>query len=380
MKNKVEKMFENLDSWIVNNNYKYVECNSVPSVLRTNNRHINALLRLFFKIFPYNLRIDNESDYVVTPQTCVSLLKAYCYDSNYQVQRMLFERMLKLRSTKTKYFSISQGISISVRMYENSKDDPTPLNTVWFGEYLLEATTKVISEHERKELLISISNYLIEELGYKNYLDKGVFFYYGPTLQKEVYNASAIISSFLIKVGTLYSICKYKYLGERGIKYILSVQNDDGSWFYAGYPCKKSIDNFHMSYVLQALISIKDSISFDISKEIELGIQYYLTLFKEEGRYTIPIRYDKRYVPYNTWLLLKVDGRDISEAIVFFTKYYPNEKIVDGLVNYLYDKMYNKNKGYFYPNIFIYGKNYVPYMEFQGWYLNALQTYKRMMK
>lgn len=91
---------------------------------------------------------------------------------------------------------MKQGIRIAINLYENSADDPTPLNTIWFGQFLLEEHSKVIEESERKELLYSIVAYLTEELGYVDYGEQGIYFYYGPTLKKEIYNASAIISAF----------------------------------------------------------------------------------------------------------------------------------------------------------------------------------------
>ena len=48
------------------------------------------------------------------------------------------------------------------------------------------------------------------------------------------------------------------------------------------------------------------------------------------------MRYDKRYIPHNTWLFVKVDGRDISEALIFFTKYYVDKEFVEKLIKYTY--------------------------------------------
>lgn len=89
------------------------------------------------------------------------------------------------------------------------------------------------------------------------------------------------------------------------------------------------------------------------------------------------MRYDKRYMPHNTWLFVKVDGRDVAEALVFFTKYVPDKEMVQKLLRYTYDKFYTKKKGYMVPEIFVYGKNRIPYIEFQAWFLYAFQIVKQ---
>ncbi len=373
-KSKVYEIAQRLNQWIEKKDYTYIECNHIPSFLRTKYHKINVIFRTFFKLFPFDVRCLKDEDYIVTPQTCVSLLKAYSEKGDIAAQKRIYERILRLRSSKTKNFALSQAIPIAVQMYQNSKDDPTPLNTVWFGEYVLTASELVIKSQEKKELLLSISEYIVQEVGYKDYEDKGIYFYYGPTLNKEIYNASCVMSAFLIKVGQLYGINRYVILGERGIKYIISVQNFDGSWFYAGSPSRKSIDNFHMSYILQALISVSEGLSFNIKEEIQLGISYYYTLFSAKGKYIVPIRYDRRYIPHNTWLFFQYDGRDVSEALLFFSKFHRDEKMIDGLINLMYDRLYNSQHGYLSAGMFVYGKNRIPYMEYQGWYLNSLEA------
>lgn len=378
----LNQMINGLDKWLQSIQFCYMECNYVPEKLLMNNHHLNVILRTFFRLFPINIRGDKKGDtYPLTPQANVALLKAYNLSKNKKVIQILLKRIRKLRSTKTKHFALKQGIKISISLYENDKDDPTPLNTVWFGQFLLEEQTGIFSKQNKKKLLLSISDYLIEELGYNDHYSEGVYFYYGPTLKKEIYNASALISAFLLRVGHLYDIQLYKTLGERGIQYIVNKQNDDGSWFYASPPERKSIDCFHQSYILQALCIAKDYLPFDISISIEKGTRYYRqSLFKMRGDLIIPIRYDKRYLPRNTWLFQSVDGRDIAEALVFFSKYSYDETMINGLLSYLHKEFYDKKTGAFASEILIWGKNKIPYIEFQAWFLYSLETVSSYIK
>ena len=380
---KVDEMISSLESWLQSNDYNYIECNYVPDKFWLNNKKWNVILRTFFRLCPYNLRnICSSSNGMlpITPQSTVALLKAYSIVGNKVILEKLYKRALDLRSPKTKYFALKQGIKISINLYENSADDPTPLNTVWFGRFLLDEHSGLIPEKEKKYILFSIVNYLLEELGYADHQEDGVYFYYGPTLKKEIYNASAIISAFLIDFGIRYGDDKSIDLGTRGIKYICTKQNEDGSWFYAGSPERPTIDCFHQSYILQAIYSVKDEISLDISRCIEKGLAFYRTLFFKVKNGIRPIRYDKRYTPHNTWLFVKTDGRDIAEALVFFSKYVYDEKIIEGLLEYMYNVFYSKKNGYMYPELFIYGKNKIPYIEFQAWFLYALQIVKSNLR
>lgn len=376
-KNKVDEMITGLSSWLKSVNYKYIECNFVPKQLYTKNEKINAIIRTIFRLSPFNFRrISDMNEVPLTPQSNVALLKAYSIIKDEEILKLLYHRVLQLRSPKTKFFALKQGIQISIRLYENSADDPTPLNTVWFGQFLLDEQSGVISNAEKKELILSIADYIIYELGYVDHGDDGVYFYYGPTLKKEVYNASAIMSAYLVTVGKRYDCKFYSDLGKRGIKYIVKKQNIDGSWFYAGFPERKTIDCFHQSYILQSLFDVKNNLDFNIDDAINSGVNYYYSMFRKNGKYKIPIRYDKRFIPHNTWLFVKVDGRDIAEALVFFSKYHHDENMLDALISYLYDKFYNKKKGFFSPELFIYGKNKIPYIEFQAWFLYSLSVVK----
>ena len=377
MENQVEEMICSLEHWFFKRDYRYIECNHVPASLFGKNPKVNMILRTIYRLSSINLRpktsIDNSP---LTPQTQVALLKAYNLSNNLNVTKYLFERIQELVSPQTRNFALMQGIRISINLYENCPETPTPLNTVWFGQFLLDVPKQIITEDERKSSLLSICRYLVEELGYQDYGDNGIYFYYGPTLTKIIYNASAIISAFLIQVGHRYNIEQYSALGFRGISYIVNKQNDDGSWFYAASPEVPSIDCFHQSYVLQALHSAKELYPELVTNAIHRGEEYYRSMFTNKNRYIIPSRYDKRFTPRNTWLFQRLDGRDISEALIYFSRDSYDGQMLKGLIEYLSEKMYLPKSGYIAPEIFIYGRNRIPYSEFQAWYLYALYVVK----
>ena len=380
--NKVylDEMISSIKSWLVKHDYNYIECNDVPTCLYVENQKINVLIRTFFRLCPINVRnmkLKEGQLFPITPQANVALLKAYSIEKDINVLEKIYDRVLSLQSPKVDNFALKQGIKIAISLYEDSEDDPTPLNTVWFGQFLLEDESGIVAEQERREILISIAKYLINELGYIDYGENGIYFRYGHHIKREVFNASAIISSFLIELGMKYKINEYTQMGKRGIIYICNKQNEEGSWFYAAKPERATIDCFHQAYILQALCKVQDFLDFEIKNVISKGVKFYLSLFENKGEYLIPKRYDKRYMPHNTWLFVKTDGRDIAEALIFFSKFYPRPDLVSKLLSYSYDCFFNKKKGYMYPERFIYGMNRIPYIEFQAWFLYAFNVVKQ---
>jgi hypothetical protein len=368
---KINEMIASLNKWLKSIDYNYYEYSYVPDKLYSKYHWINNFWRLFFRLSIFNLR-GKKTLYPIAPQSLVALLKAYNLLKDTDAISVLLPRLLSLKSVKTKNFALSQGIPIVSSFYKYESSDPAPLNTVWFGQIILDDKSSIFDEKGQKELLLSISNYLIDELGYIDFKEEGIYFHYAPAVKKEIYNASALMSAFLLRVGSKYNIESYKKFGELGIQYVINNQNTNGSWYYM--KGKKNIDNFHHAYILQALLQSKDYISFSIEDNLIRGIQYYRdTMFKYKKEYVIPVRYDKKSsIPLNTWFLQKIDGRDLAEALIFFSKYIYDKKMLDGLISYMYKKMYIHKKGYFVSEILLYGKNKIPYLEFQAWYLYAL--------
>ena len=248
--NKVylDEMISGIKSWLVKHDYNYIECNDVPTCLYVDNQKINVLIRTFFRLCPINVRnmkLKEGQLFPITPQANVALLKAYSIEKDINVLEKIYDRVLSLQSPQVDNFALKQGIKIAISLYEDSEDDPTPLNTVWFGQFLLEDESGIVAEQERREILISIAKYLINELGYIDYGENGIYFRYGHHIKREVFNASAIISSFLIELGMKYKINEYTQMGKRGIIYICNKQNEEGSWFYAAKPERATIDCLH---------------------------------------------------------------------------------------------------------------------------------------
>lgn len=371
-----EEMSEGIRRWLRSVDYSFYECNYMPPKMVSSSHFANAALRTICRMNPFRKSYDASATPPLTPQTTVALLKSAALLPDPRLAALMLGRIKSLKSPKTSNFALRQGITIAIRMYENSADDPTPLNTVWFGQYLLDDTSDAVDETTRRELLYSICAYLTGESGYADFGPEGVYFYYGPTLKKVIFNASALISAFLIRVGDRYADPQLVSLGRRGIHYIIRHQNADGSWYYAMAPERKSIDSFHQSYILQALASVSHHHIEGLREALEKGDAFYRTLLADTSGTLRPRRYDKRYTPLNTWIFVRTDCRDVTEAIVYFCTVRKDAAFAGALIKYLHRHFYDPATGTVAPEIFVYGRNRNPYIEFQAWTLYALALYR----
>ena len=85
---KTDEMIAAVENWLQSQNYSFIECNHVPDRLFGKNPKFNALLRTFFRLFPYNFRNMTRPEsglYPLTPQCLVAMLKAFAISNNLEV-------------------------------------------------------------------------------------------------------------------------------------------------------------------------------------------------------------------------------------------------------------------------------------------------------
>lgn len=375
-----ERMLKEVSKTILAVDCRYWECNSVPASFFCRNAKINSLVRLFFRLCPINFRkAPPDGEYPIMPQQTVALLQAFTRMGDKKTAELLAERALSLRSPMVKNFALSQGSRICISLYDDSAETPTPLNTAWFAESLLLPEFPWVEE-KKKEYLLSIAEFFLRDLGYRSYGEHGIYFYYGYDLHGPVIiNASARISSVLLQIGKKYDILEYVEKGSQGIRFVIHQQRPNGSWSYLDDPQRHFTDSFHQIYIMKSLADAKKYFPNDesLSQTITRAADFYRKVFWPEGKNNRlhPRRYDPDYLPHNSWIFQKLDGRDIAEAIVWFGLYESDDAMMDRLISFLYRHFYNRKKKYFYPEKMLWGTSRIPYFEFQGWYLNSLSAF-----
>jgi hypothetical protein len=100
-----------------------------------------------------------------------------------------------------------------------------------------------------------------------------------------VVNASAYRACLLAKAGAELSEPKYLQAAERNIRFVASVQNEDGSWPYAADGRRRFVDHFHTCFVMKSLTkAIQYIVSAEAERALERCVAYYRShLFDESG-------------------------------------------------------------------------------------------------
>jgi hypothetical protein len=100
-----------------------------------------------------------------------------------------------------------------------------------------------------------------------------------------VVNASAYRACLLTKAAFDFSEARYTPVAEGNLRFVLSSQNADGSWYYAMDGQRDFVDHFHTCFVLKALATI-ETLTGDrhCTEAIERGVRYYVKhLFDVDG-------------------------------------------------------------------------------------------------
>jgi hypothetical protein len=98
-------------------------------------------------------------------------------------------------------------------------------------------------------------------------------------------NASAYRAFLLTRAAHELGQPEYQRAVEPNLRFVLSSQNADGSWYYAMDGRRTFIDHFHTCFVLKSLVKIDELTGRgDCQHAIEAGLAYYAQhLFDADG-------------------------------------------------------------------------------------------------
>ncbi|MBD3279062.1 MAG: hypothetical protein GF388_12245 [Candidatus Aegiribacteria sp.] len=116
--------------------------------------------------------------------------------------------------------------------------------------------------------------------------DTGICFSYSPRDNSRVYNASLFAAKILAQASCFDKTneAQYRQLTEKASDYVVSRQNEDGSWVYGEADHWQWIDNLHTGFVLETLSFISNEMETDkYSHSISKGLSYYKSnLFEDD--------------------------------------------------------------------------------------------------
>ncbi len=243
---------------------------------------------------------------------------------------------------------------------------PTIVNTSFIGHALLDVY-KYTGKEEAKEMALSIKNFLLNDL--KRTPDGDTFcFSYTPIDTQIVHNANLLGASLLIRLYQLTADEETREAALASLAYSMKYQKDDGSWLYAETDIQGWIDSFHTGFNLQAVSYFLDAgEALQYKEAYQRGVAFYAeNFFLEDGT---PKYYHNKTYP--------IDVHSPAQAIVFFSREAGSyTSLVDKVLGWMTEHLYDKKQGYFYFRKGRYLKNKVLYMRWtQAWAFHALTEY-----
>jgi hypothetical protein len=167
--------------------------------------------------------------------------------------------------------------------------------------------------------------------GLNRYKKRGdqICFSYTPLDNFKVHNANLFAAAFLARLWAITSDECYKDLSLKAVRYTLSEQNDDGSFYYWGSDPRTMIDHYHTGFILRHLDTIQRATGADfINQPLKQGYSFYVNeLFTGDGvpkytpdsLYPINIHSCSEAILCLSQLGTDQGGFDRLEAVVSFT-------------------------------------------------------------
>lgn len=228
---------------------------------------------------------------------------------------------------------------------------------------------KVSNDLNAKELINSSARYIIEDIPIIQ-LYEGISFSYTHLSKGCCYNASLLATEILGKSDLINGTSCYSDLINNAIRFVLSKQNKDGSWYYSFDPKtgkeRKQVD-FHQGFILVSLSNLRNvsNMKDEIDNSIQKGLDYYRSQFNDYGQafWRMPEKWP-------------VDIHNQSQGIITFSKlwrYKPAYKDFASVIAKWTIENMQSEKGFFYYRKNRLFTNRIPYMRWsQAWMVLAL--------
>ena len=121
-------------------------------------------------------------------------------------------------------------------------------------------------------------------LGVVDFLERGlgrlqdgpcIAWRYYPGQDALVYNVNALTAALLARLAQATRRDDLADLARRTFAFVLSAQNEDGSWWYAQGPAGRWVDGFHSGYVLESLAIARDA-GYAVEESLQRGAAHFL--------------------------------------------------------------------------------------------------------
>lgn len=197
--------------------------------------------------------------------------------------------------------------------------------------------------------------------------EAGICFSYSPYDNSVIYNASALGLEVIARYLNISENANRRLtsLLEKGVNFIKSEQNEDGSWYYGKQRIQHFIDHYHTAYILESLENIRkySSDGFGLYPVIRRGLDFYLqNMFTPD--------FAPRYYKNATYPIESHCSGAAIKALCTLGESFGTElfTLANKVAQWTIANMYDFKKGYFYYQKTRYWKNKINYLRWsQAW-------------
>lgn len=385
MSNQIIKIYKELENWISKNpkSYDLLDIKTQPIYLKIINLSQKSkllkiatapfiilaeknpnLLRKFFKI--------KKKTY---PQAQAIMARAYLAyysatkDKNSLNKALSLLKYLEINTAEKNKFCWGQPYNWYSRKVIPAHTPRATVSTQVANSFL--DAYEITKDENFLAIAIKSCNYFIDYFNRDEDKDGYICFSYTTIDNYHIHNANMLVASTLIRTWYHSGIKKFKKYGIMAMKFTISHQNIDGSWYYWAPPDKITgrIDNYHTGFILESFEVIRKYLKneFNYDDVLDKGINYYQKNLFENS--LIPKMTNKSTFP--------IDIQSCAQAIITFSELKNKRpdlgKVALKIAEWTIENMYDK-KGYFYYRIYKNGKiDKTPYLRWaESWMLRAL--------
>lgn len=237
------------------------------------------------------------------------------------------------------------------------KDTPCHTQTAYpfeFFEQLYSLSNRQEYLDYLERIIVHVSNDYPER-----YEEDRLISSYSTIDNSRVINANSYRMLMLLRAGKMFNNKEYLQKGLSTLRYVLSMQRQNGSWPYA--EDQQFVDNYHTCFIIKNLFKIKNiagGLISDVEDSIEKGLNFYFSHLIDKNGFPIPFAEKPRMY------LHKYDSYDLAESIGLLAELNIEHEKMDRILLFAKTNFQTKN-GWFvfrrYPFILLNG---IPYMRY----------------
>lgn len=336
------------------------------------NKFSRLFLIHFNKRAVYNFRPLFGIQPDINPKTLALFVSGLIRQGRADETEPLLDLVKKHKSPLSDHAAWGYYFDWQSRVFFQPAHTPTVVATAFVCNALLDLY-ETTNDKELLALVESSISFFTNELNiFEN--ENGVCFSYSPLDNSVIYNASALGLEVIARYQKITGKenADLNLLLGKGINFLKTAQNPDGSWFYGKQPIQHFIDHYHTAYILESLENIDSYTeqSYNLKPSIERGLSFYLeNMFTKEAA---PKFYKNAVYPLESHcsgaavkalcILSNRFGKELFEQAV---------RISDWTIENLYDQ----SKGYFYYHKRKFWTNKVNYLRWsQAWMFAGLSN------